>query len=256
MPDFLDRLGGELRRAAGEEPLQPTATLGARPARARARARRLPPLHARRWLIAALALVVVGASAAAVATRSGPTPGPVPPREGATLASTPEPRQLAAFSLLRRAQTGTDQLTARNGAVFSGASGANIGLSRRVAAGAGAGAWVVPGRNSMCLLATWPGSGAAGAACVPDTVALDGRLAVASASVRAPGTQFLAGLVPDRVGSVLVHLRAGTVQRLAVRENVYMSAFPAPVEAVTFAGPHGAVRVEGLGLPIHGPGRG
>jgi hypothetical protein len=253
MPDFLDRLGGELRRAAGDEPLQPAATLGSRPSRARDRARRLPRLRARRWLIAALALLLVGASAAAVATRSGPTPGPVPPREGATLASAAEPSQLAAFSLLRRPQTGADQLTARNGAVFSGASGANIGLARRVAAGAGAGAWVVPGRRSMCLLATWPGSGAAGAACVPDAVAIDGRLAVASASVRAPGTEFLAGLVPDGVGSVLVHLGNGAVQRLAVRENVYVSALPGTVAAVTFAGPRGAVRVEGLGLPTHTP---
>jgi hypothetical protein len=87
-------------------------------------------------------------------------------------------------------------------------------------------------------------------------VAIGGRLAVASASVRAPGTEFLAGLVPDGVATVLVRLHDGAVQRLAVRENVYMSALPGPVEAVTFAGPHGAVRVEGLGLPIPGPGHG
>jgi hypothetical protein len=250
MPDFLDRLGDELMRAASVPLAEPTT---APIARTPVRRLRGPGRISRQWLLVALALLVAGAGAA-IATLGRPSPGPVPPKPGAPLTVNPEPAQLAAFAIVRRPQTAADEIPPEVPVALSGASGANLGLARRAEGGGGGEAWVIPGKGSMCLLSSWPARGAGGAACLPDAPAFTGELAVAAGSARAPGTVFLAGLVPDGADQVTVHLAGGAAVTVAARENVYLAALTGSPESVTFQGPHGPVRVEGLRLPAGAAG--
>ena len=252
MPDFLDRLGDELMRAASAPSAQAAA-----PRLAPSPIRRLrgPGRGRRRWLLVALALLVAGAGAAAIATKGRPSPGPVPPRPGAALATMPDRADRAAFAILRRAPTAADQIPLPTPIALSGASGANLGQARRAAGSGGAQAWVVPGRGSVCLIAAWPAQHAGGAGCVPDATATAGELVLESASRLAPGREFIAGLVPDRVSSVTVTLAGGGQRTAPVRENVYLLAIAGSAEAVTFEGPHGTVRLDVRAAAI-GPGSG
>jgi hypothetical protein len=246
MPDFLDRLGDELLSAARAPRTEARApAIAPRAPRRLREARRTRP----RWLLVALALLIVGAGAAAIATRGRQGPGPVPPRPGGALALTPDPADTAAFAILRRPQTAADQVPLELPIGLSGASGANLGLSRRAPRAGEAEAWVVPGRGSMCLISTWPASGGGGASCQPNAAAIAGRLEVSSGSRRARGTDFIAGLVPDGVSEIAVHLAGGRTRMAAVRENVYLVAVSGTPESVTFTGPHGVVRLEGVALP-------
>jgi hypothetical protein len=249
MPDFLDRLGDELlnaARAPRTDALAPAVpALAPRAPRRLREARRARP----RWLLVALALLIVDAGPAAIATRGRQGPGPVPPRPGGALALTPDPADTAAFAILRRPQTATDQVPLELPIGLSGASGANLGLARHASGAGGAEAWVVPGRGSMCLISAWPANRGGGASCQPNTAAIAGRLEVSSGSRRAPGTDFIAGLVPDGVSSITVNLPGGRTDTARVRENVYLIAVSGTPESVTFTGTHGVVKLEGVALP-------
>jgi|GEM_PF-3175296 hypothetical protein len=248
MPDFLDRLGDELLRAAQAPRIAPAAApiTPAPVIRLRGPARRRP-----RWLLGMLALLIAGAAAAAIATKGRPSPGPVPPKPGATLAIEPEPAQLAAFAILRRPRVAGDEIPEGMPLALSGASGANLGLARRAQGSDGAQAWVVPGRGSMCLISAWPERKGGGGACGLDSSALAGRLAVASGSAQAPSRDFLAGLVPDGVARVAVNLPGGHTITAHVRENVYLIAVPRDAQTVTFTGPRGPVTLKDVGLSGH-----
>jgi len=252
MPDFLDRLAEELVRAA-----RAPATETIAPSLARPRVRRLRgPGHVRRrWLLAALALLIAGATAAAIATRGRPTPGPVPPRPGAALTLVPDGADRATFAILRRPTSSADEIPLRLPLALSGSSGANLQAARRAAAPGPGEAWVVPGRGSVCLIAAWPAQHAGGSSCVPDAAAARGALYVSSGSARTPGVDYLAGLVPDGVRAVTVLLPGGLGTRVGVHENVYVVAVPGNPLAVIFAGPHGPVTVQRVGLPDAGNGR-
>jgi hypothetical protein len=247
MPDFFDRLGEELRRATVAEALQPLPAPAALSVLAGRRPRRLReagPLRGRRWLISFALLIVAGAGGAAVAIESGPNPGPVPPQAGAPLAAAPEPDQLAAFAILRRPRTASDEVPRTVTTYLSGASGANRGLAHHVAGPAGTSAWVVPGRGSMCILASWARGEQSGARCSENATAVSGRLDLTLTSVSTAGAQLLAGLVPDGVSQVVVHLRSGAEQQAPVSENVYISVLHSAWQAITFTGPHGPVEVQ------------
>ncbi len=245
MPDFLDRLGEELRAVTVAEALAPLpATTGNISVTRRPR-----PSRNRRWLVAVALFVVAGAGGAAIAIESGPNPGPVPPRPGAPLAGSIEPSQLAAFGLLRRAQTPQDVIPPYVTPFTSGASGANRGLSRRVLGPDGTTAWILPGRGSLCLDAHWglphyPGGGA----CVRNADAIGGLLYTVAATHEAPGP-LLAGLVPDGVDTVTVHLEPGPDLHVPVHENVYFAILHGTWKSLTFTGPHGPVEVQGFEIP-------
>jgi hypothetical protein len=253
MPDFLDRLGDELQRAAragaGERAGEPAAPRIPRKRRARLRG----AAHARsRWLLAGIVLLLAGAGGAAIAGGGRPNPEPAPPRAGAVLANGADARDLSAFAILRRPPAESDQIPAQSPVALSGASGANLGLARR-AQGLGEGrAWVVPGNGTVCLIAEWPQRHTGGANCVPDAAALAGQLVGASGTASAPGIEFIAGLVPDGVGAVTLHLRGRAVTSAPVHEGVYMIALAGSASSITYAGPHGQVRIEGVGLPPGG----
>jgi hypothetical protein len=252
MPDFLDRLGDELQRAArapgSDEPV-------AVPPPQRMPRSRLPRLrgavHARsRWLLAGIVLLLAGAGGAAIAGGGKPDPEPAPPLAGGVLASGADARDLAQFAILRRAPGEADQIPPQSPVALSGSSGANLGLARRAQGFGAQRAWVVPGRGTLCLIAQWPARHGGGANCVPDASAAAGELVVVSGTTGARGFEFVAGLVPDGVSVVSVHLRGRGVTTAAVHEGVYMAAIAGSAAAVTFTGPHGAVKIEGIGLPV------
>jgi hypothetical protein len=247
MPDFLDRLGEELQRAARTGAAEPATSRSPRTRRTRLRG----AVHRRsRWLLAGFALLIAGAGGAAIAGGGRPNPEPAPPRAGALLANGADSRDLAAFAILRRQQSESDQIPTQSPVALSGASGANLGLARRAQGLGEDRAWVVPGKGTVCLIAEWPRRHAGGANCVPDAAAAAGALVGASGTASAPGIEFIAGLVPDGVQTVSFHLRGRGVTSAAVREGVYMIALAGSASSVTYAGPHGQVRIEGVGLPI------
>jgi hypothetical protein len=250
VPDFLERLGDELLRAAA--PLgadAPAERLGAAPPDGRP-ARR--PRGAR-WLLAAALAVALAGGGAAIATSGRKSPGAVPPGEEGTLATTPSAADVRTFALLRRPRGEGDEIPQSMPIALSGASGANLDLSRRAAGAGEQGVWVIPGRGSLCVLASWPARGAGGATCVPERDALAGQLFVVAAGERAPGTTFIAGLLPDGVTAVTVHLTSGGSLRVPVRANVYRAAIGAATGSISYAGPRGEVTIPGVGLPAaHG----
>jgi len=252
MPDFLDRLGDELQRAARAASAGAPVTEPAAPRIPRARRHRLRgAVHRRsRWLLAGIALLLAGAGGAAIAGGGRPDPEPAPPRAGAVLASGADARDLASFAILRRPQTEADQIPSQSPVALSGASGANLGLARRAQGLSEGRAWVVPGLGTLCLIADWPERHSGGANCVPDSAAAAGQLAGSSGTASAPGIEFIAGLAPDGVREVTLHLRGSAVTIVPVHENVYLIALAGAATSITFAGPHGQVRIEGLGLPL------
>jgi hypothetical protein len=251
VPDFLDRLGEELVRA-GRAPRPDVGSEDGPQPRPRRPARRLrgPGRRSSRWaLTAMLALAAVGGGAA-IATSGRPTPGAVPPGEEAPLATAPAPRELQAFSVLRRDHRESDQIPQSMPIALSGASGANLGLARRAAGSGEDGVWVIPGKSSVCLLANWAAEHAGGAFCAPVAIALAGELFGAAASASAPGVDFIAGLVPDRVDAVVVRVHGGKPTTVLVREDVYRAKVAGLVTSVTFTGPRGTVRIAGAAPPI------
>jgi hypothetical protein len=125
--------------------------------------------------------------------------------------------------------------------------GMNVRLARRAATGAGA-VWLAPGNGDTCILvgedagAGSPAAPEAGAiGCMADASAAEGKL-VASLERSDHGKTHgvVAGLVPDGVLSVQIHLSDGSTQVSDVDDNVYTQELDGrAVEAVTFAGPAG-----------------
>jgi hypothetical protein len=252
MPDFLDRLGDELQRAARAPRAEAPVTSTPPPRLPRGRRPRLRGvIHPRaRWLLAAIVLLLAGAGGASIAGSGKPNPEPAPPLAGSVLASGSDAHDLAQFAILRRGQTEADRIPPQSPVALSGASGANLGLARRAQGFGEQRAWIVPGRGTLCLIAQWPARRAGGANCVPNTAAAAGQLVVVSGTQSAPGFEFVAGLVPDGVNVVSIHLRGRGVTSAAVHEGVYMAAIAGSAAALTFTGPHGPVSIEGVGLPV------
>ena len=252
MPDFLDRLGDDLQRAARAPRAEAPVASTPPPRIPRGRRPRLRgAVHARsRWLLAGIVLLLAGAGGASIAGNGKPNPEPAPPLAGGVLASGTDAHDLAQFAILRREQTEADQIPPQSPVALSGASGANLALARRAQGFGEQRAWIVPGRGTLCLIAQWPARHAGGANCVPDASAAAGQLVVVSGTQGAPGFEFIAGLVPDGVSVVSVHLRGRGISTAAVHEGLYMAAIAGSAAAVTFAGPHGPVTIEGVGLPV------
>ncbi|MGA2454561.1 MAG: hypothetical protein ABSG93_13670 [Solirubrobacteraceae bacterium] len=186
-------------------------------------------------------LVVLVCGAIALGTTDSSTD--VPPEATGSVATTIESSDLGSFEILRRSQTAADTVLPQDEVAFSGASGANLALARRVQGLSEGDAWVVPGKGSVCLIAN--GS----ASCTTNSAAADGKLVLISGSDKSPGVETVAGVVPDGVGTVSAHLSDGSSQSLAVHENVYLARVSGSVTGTSFNGPNGSATNTVAGPP-------
>ena len=178
----------------------------------------------------------------------------------AQLAGSIAPEQAAALGILSRAQTPTDAIPQSGVAPLVDGSfvdryGANVALARRADGLTAGAAWVVPGTGAVCLLsasslnadgspiAGMPGGGV----CTTTASVTAGTTYVVSGSRNDPGVEFLAGIVPDGVGSVTVSLADGTTVGIVVHENVYTAAIHGAISEVSFTGPNGPVVLDHVG---------
>jgi hypothetical protein len=204
----------------------------------------------------ALVLLVLAAGGAALAASNSNNPPSYSQYEQgqrAQLATSVDATQASAFGVLRRNRTITDDLPARLIAAltrqghFTGIFGANVDLARRIAGPSG-NAWIVPGKGAICFYATsnlnpsvsQPGA-PSGGLCVSDADAAQGHALIEAGSVKMPGQDFVAGVVPDGVSSVALHLSDGTTKPVTVSENAYIAEVAGHVSSIGFSGPKGAV---------------
>ncbi len=156
------------------------------------------------------------------------------------------PDQTAFLGILRRPRVASDVLPAGQAQTFTdspaAANGPNVDLSRSVQGLPSGSAWVVPGDDRICLLFDIQPSGGGGT-CQPDAEVQAGQFPVLTASSpgRAPGVTSVAGVVPDGVAVVTVHLYGGATVEVTVHENVYLAAVHGGVQSVSFQGPSGPI---------------
>jgi hypothetical protein len=225
--------------------------MSALPAAARNRARRRRAL-----MLAAVALILACSGGVALAGAGSSTAAPqtvAPPTSEAPAASSVEPALLEAFALMRRSQTQADVIPADAQPAFSQASGANPSLARRVSDGADAEAWLIPGNGSACILARAPADAIGGAVCVPTAAARAGELDVQSASSQLPGSELVAGVVPDGVAAVTLHLADGNTSSAEVHEGVYLALVRGAVTSIDASGPGVTVAVTGMSASSASP---
>jgi hypothetical protein len=225
--------------------------MSALPAPTRTRARRRRAL-----LLAGVALILAcsgGVALAGAGTSATAPQASAPPTSEAPVASSVEPALLEAFALMRRPQTQADAIPASAQPAFSQASGANPGLARRVSDGAGAEAWLIPGSGSACILARAPAYAIGGAVCVPTAAARAGELDVQSASSLLPGSELVAGVVPDGVEAVTLQLADGSSSHVQVREGVYLALVPGAVTSIDASGPGVSIVVAGMSASSASP---
>jgi len=196
--------------------------------------------------IAIGAMLAIGAGASLAIAVTASSNGPVPPTSEAAPANAVEPALASGVSLMRRAQNAADVVPASVPVVFSQSSGANIALARRVADGAGAEAWVIPGNGTTCILARLAQYDIGGAVCTSTAAALAGELDVQSASAQLPGAELVAGIVPDSVGAVTMTLADGGTASAAVHENVYLALVHGAVASISATGPQGQIAVPAM----------
>ena len=200
--------------------------------------RYLEKLKARRRLFygaVGTALCVVAVAGIGVASGSGGTSAPFQPPTSASgeLATAPDAASVAAFSIMRRPRTSTDDISSRAVGGLSTATGANLTLSRRAYGFTNGEAWVIPGIGNVCLWAESTTAQNGGAVCSQDSTATSGHLILEAESPSAPGKVFVAGLVPDGITSVTANLAGGSTVTLPVLENVYMQEVSGELESVT-----------------------
>ncbi len=118
-----------------------------------------------------------------------------------------------------------------------------MALARRAQGSAGGEAWVIPRSGSLCLVAESTTGLNGGAVCADDRAALSGQMAFYASNPQAPGAVFVAGLVPDGVTNVVLHMRgpaasgSTSTQALTVHENVYMDEVHSSISSITENGP-------------------
>ncbi|HEY4895887.1 MAG TPA: hypothetical protein VII01_07335 [Solirubrobacteraceae bacterium] len=263
MPDFFDGVIDEIMRsAAGDESPHPSQgrTLPAPP---RLSALRRSGLRRGLVGIALLSLLGTVGGLALAGTFSGQTVSPqewvegkrVQPEAGLTASQT------ANLGILRRPRGPADALPATPAASVTqspmAASGVNLSLSRRVSGIGSGAAWVIPGNNTICLIADnaqalamasrYPSAtsrvpGASGVtSCAPTSSAAKGWSAGTSGTSESRTTVFTAGIVPDGVNSVTISVDGGQPILLPVHENVYAAEVQGWPSLVSFTTPAGQV---------------
>ena len=99
-----------------------------------------------------------------------------------------------------------------------------------------------PGSSAPVAVPRIPGArGVAG--CTTDAIAARGWSAGTSSARESPGMIFTAGIVPDGVNAVTVHLSGRKPVSLSVHENVYMAEVHGWPASVSFTGPAGPVSI-------------
>ncbi len=204
--------------------------------------------RARRWMLLALvaSVLAAGGGATAIAIETTAAIPSAPPQAGASEASGIEAAAGQAFALLRRARTAIDVIPASVPVALSGASGANLALSRGVEGAGGERAWIVPGSGSTCILAELQSAGLGGAVCTSTAAARAGELNVQAAAASSPGSELVAGLVPDGVSTVSMRLAGGAELHVAVHEGVYLSVVHGSVQAISAGGAAGPLSIPSM----------
>ena len=211
----------------------------------------------KRFPVAAIGLAVTGAAGVGVAIASSASGGggvtPAQYRAGARAVVAPGvPANLsAAFGILGRPATGDDALprayvVEHAKGMLADAFGVNFRLARRARVASGR-AWVVPGDSTVCLVVSaFANAQVTGSGCSPASAAIKGESLIISG---APASrQFVAGLVPNGVRRVQLHLNSGVVRSLPVQDNVYsVSLVGSGVQSVAFSGPDGPVTLDAAG---------
>src|ERR1700722_2249499 len=100
-------------------------------------------------------LCILAVAGIGVASGSGGTSAPFQPPTSVSgdLATAPDATDVAAFSIMQRPRTSTDDISSRAIGGLSSATGANISLSRRAYGFSNGEAWVIPGIGNVCLWA-------------------------------------------------------------------------------------------------------
>ena len=259
MSDPFEILHDELVRVAAHHHPRLTAQR-----RSRVALRRAP---ARTWLRRplALAIVLVGATASAgglalAGTFNGGTISPQAWVNGQRV--TPEaqmtPDQTKDLAILRQPRVAADAVMAEetqpltNSPGFA-SDGVNPNLSRRAQGFDSGAAWVIPGNDgTICLIADnaqqltmasepqtpdspptrVPGANGFGSCATAAVINRRGWWAGTGGTAETPGMLFTAGIVPDGVTSVTVHLVGGTTIPLPVHDNVIMGEIHAVESSV------------------------
>lgn len=233
-------------------------------------------LTGRRWttrrLLAITAIAITG-SGGGLALARALEDQPISPDqwvEGKRVRPEPAiaPEQAAHLGILRRERTAVDALPtwdayAATHSPMAG-NGVNPLLSRRARGFSEGGAWLIPGKGTICLetanaagvrqaLQTMPAGASAprenghvrgalgNTACATNAEANEGFSAGTAGSAQDPGVVATAGIIPDGVESVTVTLSGGGEVKLPVHENVYMSEVRGWPASVSFLGPRGRV---------------
>jgi hypothetical protein len=170
--------------------------------------------------------------------------------------------QTSTFSILARPQDTSDRVPAESAAqveasgTFKGLFGASVSLARKADGFASGAAWVVPGDDSVCLIAasTVGASGVpqqgmpGGATCAKESGVAAGQLYLLSGSEKAPGKQFIAGIAPNGVSGVQLELSDNSTMTVPVHENVYMALVAEEIASVSFErSSGGVVKLEHVG---------
>jgi hypothetical protein len=199
-------------------------------------------------------LGVLAAAGIAVAASTGGTavsPSSYEAGAKAVLPTAASAQQVAALSVLGRAQTAADAVPAADvprGPSFTGMIGANTSLARRAQGLTDGEAWIVPADGTICLI-TEPG----GTACQGNPSVFEGRLYTVGYGDEEPNVESVAGIVPNGVSTVTLGLDGGDSQQLAVHENVYMQPkVTGRINTISFDGPSGPVTITGVSNGVGG----
>lgn len=138
--------------------------------------------------------------------------------------SAPQAAQAAAFAALRRPQTEADRALAADHAALQtladaqSASGVNPSLARAVYAASGNGLFLIPGTDSLCLLATSDAFGQGTACSSTNHAAIDG-LGFIYRSTSPSGQDspaIIGGVLPDGAKNVAIEDAAGNSTPLSL----------------------------------------
>jgi hypothetical protein len=204
--------------------------------------------------MATSALLAAGAITGMVAAAS-PAPSFITPDQfvqgtRAALASSFDSADVSTFSVVAgsagSAAIPADLTDGLAEGTFTGSYGGNLSLARSVGGQSKASAWLVPGNGSLCLVAGSATIPAGGAVCGLDQDVLAGKMEFESSTMKAPGIEFIAGLVPDGVKSVAAELYDGRSVTVPVSNNVYTADIDGEVSTISFVGPNGPIAIDDI----------
>lgn len=201
-------------------------------------------------ITAVLAAAAMIAAAGIAIAESGAGQGVAPDRDAATI-TTIDPSVTEHFAIFRQSlavpASARPQALTQRGGLF----GINMDYARVARQTAtGADAYVVPGNGVICLFGNEVGGACAPTAAAVSTPAL--TVGICGAHIPA-GRLIAAGVVPDGLEDVVVHLRDGTTAKGDVQGNVYtgyapLSAATLPT-SVTWTGRDGVNRSLAVAVP-------